>query len=71
MARPLQNRKVQIPPRFKGFIPLDYYGSKSEYLSLLIEEYEAIRLLDYENLSQAEAAFYIEVLPLRSSEIFN
>ena len=61
MARPIHYRKVQIPPRVKGFVPIGYYSGVSEPIVLQIEEFEAIRLLDYENLSQSGAASYMEI----------
>lgn len=56
MARPRQTSKVQLPPRVKGFIPLGYYGEGSASIQLDVEEFETIRLLDYEDLSQVDAA---------------
>lgn len=61
MARPRQVSKVQIPPRVKGFIPVGYYKDQSEPVQLNIEEYEAIRLLDYEGLSQVNAARIMQI----------
>jgi len=61
MGRPRQHSRVQIPPRVKGFMPLGYYGDEDSPIELNIEEYEAIRLLDYENLSQEQAAKFMEV----------
>lgn len=61
MPRPRQVSKVQIPPRVKGFIPVGYYKNQSEPVQLNIEEYEAIRLLDYEGLSQVEAAKIMQI----------
>ena len=61
MARPRQNSSVQIPPRVQGFIPLGYYANESEPVYLNIEEYEAIRLLDYEDLSQVDAARVMKI----------
>ena len=61
MARPRLHSTVQKPPRVRGFIPLGYYGSKSEPVILNIEEYEAIRLLDYHGLSQLDASKVMEV----------
>jgi uncharacterized protein len=61
MARPRQVSKVQIPPRVKGFIPVGYYKDQSEPVQLNIEEYEAIRLLDYEGLSQEGAAKIMQI----------
>jgi len=61
MARPRNNSKVQIPPRIKGFIPMGYYGQETEPMNMNIEEYESIRLLDYENLTQVEAAQIMDI----------
>lgn len=61
MPRPRQVSKVQMPPRVKGFIPLGYYKNQSEPVQLNIEEFEVIRLLDYEGLSQVEAARLMQI----------
>lgn len=61
MPRPRQVSTVQIPPRVKGFIPLGYYKNQSDPIQLNIEEYEVIRLLDYEGLSQVEAAKLMQI----------
>lgn len=61
MARPRQHSKVQIPPRVKGFMPIGYYADEAEPIQLNLEEFEAIRLLDYENLSQVEAAKFMGI----------
>ena len=61
MARPKRLRKMINPPRFKGFKPFGYYGAESDPVILLFEELEAIRLLDYENMSQQEASNVMEV----------
>lgn len=61
MPRPRQVSKVQIPPRVKGFIPIGYYKDQSEPVQLNIEEFEVIRLLDYEGLSQIEAAKIMQI----------
>lgn len=61
MPRPRQVSRVQMPPRVKGFIPVGYYKDQSEPVQLNIEEYEVIRLLDYEGLSQLEAAEIMQI----------
>jgi predicted DNA-binding protein (UPF0251 family) len=54
MPRPKRIRKVNNPPHFKGFRPI---GLSDEHPILLnYEEYEAIRLSDFEFLSQVEAS---------------
>lgn len=56
MPRPRQKSKIQMPPRIKGLVPIGP-GSKHAPIELLhLEEYEAIRLLDYEGIGQVEAA---------------
>ena len=61
MPRPRQQSIIQIPPRVRGFIPLGYYADENEPILLNLEEFEAIRLLDYENQSQAEAAVIMKI----------
>lgn len=61
MPRPRQISKVQLPPRVKGFVPVGYYHDPSCSVQLNVEEYEVIRLLDYEGLSQADAAMMMQV----------
>lgn len=49
-------RKVVAPPKFKGYKP---YGSRvgnKEPTELLYEEYESIKLADYDLLNHLEAA---------------
>ena len=61
MARPRNNSKIQIPPRVKGFNPQGFYAKSSKGINLNVEEFEVIRLLDYENLTQFEASKIMEV----------
>jgi uncharacterized protein len=61
MARPKTARKMVSPPKFKGFKPYGYYAKEEEPLTMLFEEYEAIRLCDYELLHQAEAAEFMGI----------
>jgi uncharacterized protein len=51
-------RKVVNPPPVKGFKPFggEAGPSKSEPVTLLFEEYEALRLCDYDHLSQLQAS---------------
>lgn len=61
MARQKQKRVIQQPPKVKGFNPMGVYTSKTEAIQLNLEEYESIRLIDYENLSQEQASVYMKV----------
>jgi uncharacterized protein len=56
--RPFRLRKVSDPPSFSGFKP---YGKKkntgnTETVFLLLEEYESMRLCDFEMLDQLQAS---------------
>lgn len=56
MPRQRRLRKVVAPPNFKGYKP---YGSSSKeagFVELLYEEYEALKLADYDMLNHEEAA---------------
>ncbi len=60
MARPKRIRKMTNPPHFKGFRPIGL----PEEINLVVlnyEEYEAIRLSDFELYGQLEASQIMEV----------
>lgn len=56
MARHARPRKIVEPPRFKGYKPYGAEVVKKEVVEILYEEYEAIKLADYDNLNHKEAA---------------
>lgn len=60
MARPKRIRKVNNPPHFKGFKPIGS-GEEHQPVVLNFEEYESIRLSDFELLGQVEAAKMMEI----------
>ncbi len=61
MPRKKRFRRIQMPPVIKGMSVYGVRGRKSNEVILHIEEYEAIRLLDYQNLTQEEAAVFMDV----------
>jgi predicted DNA-binding protein (UPF0251 family) len=61
MSRPVRHRKMLRPPLIKGFIPYGGQVQSEEKVVLLMEEYEAIRLMDYEMLTQQSAAKMMDV----------
>jgi len=61
MARPKQDRKICHPPLMQGFKPYGIPRNTLSTLSLLFDEYEAIRLLDYEGMNQEQAAVEMNV----------
>ncbi len=56
MPRPTRKRKIFSLPLVKGFRPFGEQQGQSETLNLLYEEYEAIKLADYNLLTQEQAA---------------
>lgn len=61
MARPKNNRTVLNPPIMEGFKPFGIPMSNLEPVILLYEEYESIRLNDYEGLTQEQASIKMGV----------
>ncbi len=56
--RPKRRRKLTEPPPVSGFVPEsgDYSSAPEDTVVLHFEEYEAIKLADYEGLTQLEAS---------------
>jgi len=61
MPRPIRHRKMYQPPLAKGFRPIGMVGRSANEVVLLLEEYEAIKLSDYEVLTHAQAAKLMEI----------
>ncbi|MFV0330752.1 MAG: DUF134 domain-containing protein [Dysgonomonas sp.] len=63
MSRPHKSRKITQPPIISGFKP--YGGTsrqqKGEVVFMLCEEYESLRLTDYEKCNHSEAAKIMQV----------
>ncbi|MFH0757704.1 MAG: DUF134 domain-containing protein [Bacteroidota bacterium] len=59
--RSKQFRKVVSPPVLKGFQPIGVPFNDAVVVSLLCEEYEALRLADYSGMKQEEAARMMNV----------
>ena len=56
MGRKKLDRRICAPPVMSGFRPFGMPLLQTEPVVLYLEEYEALRLADYESLSQMEAA---------------
>ena len=61
MPRPKQERRICNPPIMQGFKPYGMHRQLLSSVSLQIDEYETIRLLDYEGMNQDEAAVKMNV----------
>jgi len=71
MARPFINRKVSTPPRTRSFSPCSSSKKEIEYLELKWEEYEAFKLVYYDDLNHLKASKHMEVSRPTFTRIFN
>ncbi|OQY37227.1 MAG: DNA-binding protein [Candidatus Cloacimonetes bacterium 4572_65] len=56
MSRPKKKRMVNCPPVFSSFKPAGVRRNQLVQVSLLLDEYEAIKLVDYEGMDHQEAS---------------
>ncbi|MBN1185247.1 MAG: DUF134 domain-containing protein [Bacteroidales bacterium] len=56
MSRRIRPRKVVAPPAFKGYKPYGTISNINDFIELLYEEYEAIKLADYDLLNHQQAS---------------
>lgn len=71
MGRPEKYRLIDKPPLMKGYKPFGIPISKLNQINLSFEEYEAIRLVIYENLQQKEAAISMNISRPTLTRIYN
>lgn len=61
MARPRKGRRVCVMPGVTDFGPMKESESVHETIYMTVEEYETIRLMDYERLNQQQCSEAMEV----------
>ncbi len=71
MARPQKNRKICNPPKMQGFKPFGIALCETEHILMQYDEYEAIKLVNYDLLPQDEAADLMEVSRPTLTRIYN
>jgi len=71
MARPRKWRKVCCLPESTMFGPLNSSDSDRETIIMTVEEYETIRLIDFEGLMQEECADQMNVARTTIQKIYN
>lgn len=71
MSRPQKTRKVSDPPKMQGFRPFGMQSCVKESLRLKYEEYESLRLINYEMLPQYVAARQMNISRPTFTRIYN
>lgn len=61
MPRTRRLRKIVAPPKFKGYKPYGCAEKYKGYIELLYEEYEAIKLADFDLMNHHEACILMGV----------
>ena len=68
MPRPRKCRKVCCLPKVSVFRP---EGGAEHSVTLTVDEYETLRLIDLEGFSQAECAGYMQVARTTVQQVYN
>lgn len=71
MPRPKKCRKICSSPGIKGFKPIGIARDELESITINYDEYEALKMVAYENLSQEEAAKRMDVSRPTLTRIYN
>lgn len=71
MPRPFRNRKICDPPIMSGFKPFGMPLCEIQSVKLHFDEYESIKLVDYENLPQDIAAEKMNISRPTFTRVYN
>lgn len=71
MPRPRVGKKVCCLPQNELFGPLDMNSEQTETIVMSVEEYETIRLIDYERMTQEECAQHMKVARGTVQKLYN
>ena len=71
MARPRKWRKVCCLPESNRFGPLDSIASQNEFIVMSVDEYETIRLIDLEGLTQEECSEQMHIARTTVQRIYS
>lgn len=71
MPRQPKSRKINTPPKMLGYKPFGINSNSPIKIALQYDEYEAIKLINYDNLPQASAAELMEVSRPTLTRIYN
>lgn len=70
MPRPCRARRVCAEPECRAFAPESFGSSADEVVNLLVEEYEAIRIVDFEKRTHEQCAVQMGVSRTTVTEIY-
>lgn len=70
MARPERVKRVCKEPGYTCFVPQGT-KSKNDWITLTVEEYEALRLIDLEGVSRQECAARMDIARTTAQGIYN
>jgi predicted DNA-binding protein (UPF0251 family) len=71
MPRPKKWRKVCCLPEIDRFGPIGYKTGKEDFVKMTVDEFETIRLIDLEGLTQEECAGQMNVARTTVQAIYN
>lgn len=71
MPRPKKWRKVCCMPRSTEFAPVGMRYEPNDAVVMTVDEYETIRLIDYEGFTQEECAGYMKIARATVQQIYN
>lgn len=71
MPRPQKVRKILCPPAMSGFSPYGIPATDSEPIIMTFEEFESIKLVNYEKMPQEEAALLMQISRPTFTRIYN
>ena len=71
MPRPRKWRKVCCLPENNRFGPLDAPANSENFIHMTVDEYETIRLIDLEGLTQEECAGHMNIARTTVQGIYN
>lgn len=71
MSRPKKCRMVCSLPKYTEFSPGVEESVVKDVIIMTVDEYESIRLIDYEGFSQEECSEYMKVARTTAQQIYN
>lgn len=71
MSRPKIQKRICELPKVDTFTPSGSSGNNNDIITMSVEEYEVVRLIDYENLTQEQCASVMGVARSTVQRLYN